>query len=1038
MTRFAIERNRVTLVLLAVALVAGLQSYLAMPQAEDPGFTIRRALVQTSFPGASPERVEELVTDKLEEAIQEIPQLEAVRSQSKNGVSLIFVEIQERYQEMRPIWDDLRRKVERVEPDLPDGIIGPFVNDEFGDVYGSVITLTGDGFDLTELKDTADEVRDELLLIEDASKVAIYGAQDERVFVEYSNAKLAELGLSPGQLIGLLDSRNIINPGGELRTPYEQIVIEPTGNFVSVEDLRSTLIPLPGTGELVSLGELAEVRRGTIDPPRSKVHSSGVPGLALAVAMRDGGNIVDLGRQIREVLTRLEAQYPIGVDFDIVIFQADAVEKKVDDFVMNLVQAVVIVMAVMLLTLGLRTGLVVASLIPSAIIITFLFLPMAGVGIDQMSLAALIIALGLLVDNAIVVSESIIVRMQAGEDRIEAAVRSAAELRIPLLTSSLTTAAAFLPIFLAKSAVGEYTGALFKVVTTTLLCSWVLSLTVIPLFCVLFLKIKAQAASEESFDGRFYALYRAILLGALRRRGVTLLAVVLIFFGSLQLFALVPSIFFPPNDRATLTVELELPIGTPIERTEKIVTRVEQYLDGELRDIGVTDWVTYIGEGGPRFYLSYGPEQSNPGYAILVVNTATREATDAVVAPLQAFCDSTFPGLKTTIAPLQSGPSVSSPIQVRIAGRDRDKVFQLVDRVKAKIRTLSGPINVADNWGARSKKLIIDIDEARARRAGVTHQDVAISLQTLFSGLTATEYREGTDIIPVTLRSDQARQLAPQRLASINVFSQSTGQSVPVTQVADARLAWQPSNIQRRNRLQTVTVEAGLQPGVTAAEVNAQLTPWLEEESADWPVGYTWELGGEAEASGNANQSIADQLPTAGMLIVLLLVAQFNSLRKPAIILLTIPLGIIGVVIGLLVLRSYFGFMTLLGIVSLAGIVINNAIVLLDRIQIELDENGLTPQQAIIEAGQRRLRPILLTTATTLGGMIPLYLGGGAMFEPMAVAIMFGLVFATGLTLGVVPLLYALFYRVSYKDFTFEDPSPGDLGPKDLEPAAAS
>ena len=802
MTRFAIEKNRVTLVLLAVALLAGGLSFQSMPQAEDPGFTIRTALVQTQFPGASPERVEELVTDKLEEAIQEIPQLDAVRSQSKTGVSLITVEIQESYKDMRPIWDNLRRKVERVTSDLPDGIIGPIVNDEFGDVFGSIVTLTGDGFDLTELKDVADEVRDELLLLEDASKVEIYGAQDERIFVEYSNAKLTELGLSPAQLMSLLESRNIINPGGELRTPFEQIVLEPTGSFESVDDLRATLIPVSATGELVRLDDLTTVRRGTVDPPRSKVRSTGEPGLALAVAMREGGNIVDLGRQIREVLKRLEGQYPIGIDFDIVIFQADAVEKKVDDFVVNLVQAVLIVMAVMLLTLGLRTGLVVASLIPSAIIITFLFLPTIGVGIDQMSLAALIIALGLLVDNAIVVSESIIVRMQAGEERIEAAVRSASELSIPLLTSSLTTAAAFLPIFLAKSAVGEYTGALFKVVTTTLLCSWVLSLTVIPLLCVLFLKVKATVG-EESFDGRFYRFYRGILLTALRRRGLTLLVVVLIFFGSLQLFALVPSIFFPPNDRATLTVELELPTGTPIEATEEVVAQVEKYLDGELRERGVTNWVGYIGNGGPRFYLSYGPQQSNPSYAILMVNTATRADTDAVIPALQAYCDRTFPGLKTTVAPLQSGPSVSSPIQVRIAGREREKVFELVDRVKKHMRTLSGPTNISDNWGARSKKLIIDVDDARARRAGVTHQDVAISLQALFSGLTATEYREGTDIIPVTLRSDQARQLDPQRLASINVFSQSTGRSVPADQVTDVELVWQPAKILRRDRLRS-------------------------------------------------------------------------------------------------------------------------------------------------------------------------------------------------------------------------------------------
>jgi multidrug efflux pump subunit AcrB len=1025
-TRVAIEKNRVTIAFLAVILVAGVRAYLGMPQSEDPGFTIRTAMVITYFPGASPERVEQLVTDKLEKAIQEIPQVDVIRSQSKNGVSIILVDIQERYKVMRPIWDDLRRKVDRATGELPDGVIGPDVNDEFGDVFGTVVNLTGDGYSEAELKDVADDVRDELLLNDEVAKVEIHGAQEERIFVEYSNAHLAELGLSPGQLKQILESRNIIIPGGDVRTKNEEIVLEPSGNFESVDDLRRTIISLPGTDELIYLEDVAEIHRGYIDPPRRKMRATGEPGLALAISMREGGNILALGEQVKATIDRLQQSYPHGIEFDFTQFQAGEVEKKVDDFAGNLLQAVVIVMLVMLASLGLRTGLVVASLIPMTIVMSFIFMDVFNVGINSMSLAALIIALGLLVDNAIVMSESIMVSMSEGMSGKEAAIASAAELRTPLLVSSLTTAAAFLPIYLAKSAVGEYTAALFQVVTMTLLCSWVLALTMIPLLCVLFLKVQRKE-TDEGFDTLFYRRYRSLLLMGLRRPWRGLLVVALAFFGSMQLFGFIPAIFFPPNERATLTAELELPTGTPLVRTEELVLQVEEYLEDtmlvgpeevEAGKDGVTDWAAFIGEGAPRFFLSYGPEQASPEYAILVINTSSRAFVDVAAERLREFCQQ-FPGLKAKIDPLPLGPPAGDPIEVRVSGRDTDTVFSLVEQVKNRLADVSGPRNISDDWGARSKKLLVRINEARAQRAGVTNEDVAISLQTLLSGITTTEYREEDKVIPVTLRSVGADRLDLAKLDSLNVFSQATGRSVPLKQVADLEVAWQPSNVRRRDRLKTVTVAADLDPGHTAIGVNRELVPLLEQDSASWPLGYSWEIGGEDEASEKANASIVEQLPVAGLLIVLLLVGQFNSVRRPLIILITIPLGLIGVVIGLLVMRSYFGFMTFLGIVSLAGIVINNAIVLLDRIKIEIEQNGLEPSRAVVESAQRRLRPILLTTVTTLGGLIPLYIGGGVMYQPMAVAIMFGLVFATALTLGVVPILYALFFKVSYKGFEY-------------------
>jgi multidrug efflux pump subunit AcrB len=680
----------------------------------------------------------------------------------------------------------------------------------------------------------------------------------------------------------------------------------------------------------------------------------------------------------------------------------------------------------MLVALGVRTGLVVASLIPMAIVSSFIFMSLFEVGINQMSLAALIIALGMLVDNAIVMSESIMVSIAEGRKAIDAAVESAAELRIPLLTSSLTTAAAFMPIALAKSSTGEYTRPLFQVVTITLLCSWVLSLTMVPLLCVMFLKVK-QRASDETYGTRFYRNYRKVLLIGLRHRWATLAVVALIFVGAMGLMAFVPKIFFPPNDRPTFTAELRLPTGTPLVRSEEIVLEVEEYLRQNMLltpaqvaagDEGVINWASFVGEGAPRFFLSFNPEMASPEYAMLLINATSREWVDEGVRQLREFC-ARFPGLKATIDPLPLGPPARNPIEVRISGRDEDVVFDLVERVQAHLQTIPGTRSIADNWGARSKKVLVRINEPRAQRAGVSNQDVAISLQPLFSGFASTEYREGNKVIPVTLRSVQAGTLDPEAFRSVNVFSQATGQSVPLAQVADVEIAWQPSNIRRRDRLKTVTVESDLEQGITASEINQVLIPWLEEESASWPRGYFWAVGGEAEESDKANASIMAQLPITAVVIVFLLVGQFNSLRRPLIIMITIPLGLIGVVIGLLVMRSYFGFMTFLGVISLAGIVINNAIVLLDRIKHEIELGGLSEQRAVVESAQRRLRPILLTTVTTLGGLTPLYFGGGPMYQPMAVAIIFGLVFATVLTLGVVPVLYALLFRVDFGDFEY-------------------
>ncbi len=1020
-THAAIENNRTTLVLLLVILAAGISAYLNMPRDYDPGFIIRTAQVITHFPGASPERVELLVSDKLEKVVQEIPELDFVVSESRTGVSIVKVNIKESYTEMRPIWDKLRRKIEDAIGDLPDGVLGPFVNDEFGDVFGTVLTLTGEGFSYAELKQVADEARDEFLRIPEAAKVEIYGAQEERIFIEYNNARLAELGLSPYQLMQTLSSRNIVVPGGYVMLAPERIALEPSGNFESVEDVRRTIIQLPGSKEVLYLEDIAEVYRGYVDPPSSKVKSSGIPALGLAISMREGSNIIALGEKVRMVLERLQAAYPIGIEFDVITFSPDEVDKKVKDFGGNLLQAIAVVAAVMLLSLGLRTGLIVATLIPCTMVTALLVMSFFHIGLDQISLAALIIALGMLVDNGIVMTESIMVQMAAGKKVVDAAVDSATELRVPLLTSSLTTAAAFLPIYLAESTTGEYTAPLFKVVTITLLCSWILALTVVPLMCVHLLKVKKE---ESGFDTRFYRWYRAALQWLLHNRWLTLIAIVVIFFVAMSGMKYIPNIFFPPSDRPYYKMELKLPIGSAIERTETVVREIEGFIKSDLlaseTKAGITNWVSYIGSGGPRFLLTHSPEPLSPHYGLLIINTTSSAVISELMTQLDRYTFDHFPDLVVTLKRFENGAPIENPVEIRLSGKDTDKLFTLVDQVKAKMAVIPGVKNVSDDWGRQTKKLLVKINQARARRAGVSSQDIAISLQTGLSGLELTQYREGDQIIPVVMRSVAADRQDIGKLETLAVYSQATGNSVPLKQVADIEVLWQPAKILRRDRLKTVKVGGQLEPGVTAMSAFDQLIPWLEKEQATWEVGYRYEPGGEMESSQKANKSIGEKLPVAAFIIMILLVAQFNSIRRPLIILATIPLGIVGVVIGLLVARSYFGFMTLLGIISLAGIVINNAIVLLERIKMEIEVNGLSPQYAIIEAAQRRMRPILLTTATTVLGMLPLYLGGGEMWEPMAVAIMAGLLFSTILTLGVVPVLYALLFKVSYKGFHYD------------------
>ncbi|SBO12509.1 Swarming motility protein SwrC [Vibrio mediterranei] len=1018
-TGLAIRKQRFVSVILVFCLFAGLYGFINIPRAQDPGFPIRTAQIITSFPGASSERVEQLVTDKIETAVQEMPELDTVSSLSKFGVSIVTVDIKDSYKELRPVWDSLRRKVDAVQAQLPNGAGPSVVNDEFGDVFGIVLSVTAEGYSQIELQEIAEQAQDELLRIPSVAKANLYGLQKEEIVIEYDNSRLQSLRISPSYISQFLTEKNIILSGGKWSNGKQDVMIEPTGDLDSVRALQKTYIPIPNSHEVVPLENLAKVYRD-FKEPTSMTKTNGKNSIAIALSMIEGGNIIEMGEEVELLIKQFYQIYPWGVEFEVVAFQPELVNNTIDGFISSLGQAVVVVIVVMLLSLGMKIGVIVSSLIPFTIATSIAVMYWAGIGMDQVSLAALMIALGMLVDNSIVMAENILARRKNGESPWDASVNAAKELRVSLLTSSLTTSAAFLPIYLAESTTGEYTAPLFTVVTITLLISWLLSITMIPMFCYFIKDIGTKKPAEIKKDEKgvmstIESYYLVFLSKILRYRAISLVVIATLFIAAIFCFRYVPVIFFPPAEDPTFKVEIELPIFAPISETERVVDTFGEHLNSltEKGDNpkGLKNWSVFIGNGGPRYVLSHSSKPASPNYAMFIINTDDSEAVDGVMNDIEHYLFTRFPDVSYKAQKLQNGAAISNPIEVRILGKDTQTLMEIAEQVKSELNGTDGVKGVTDDWGLRSTKFIVNIDEAEALRHGVSNTDVALSLQAATSGLTVSEYREGEDIIPIVMRASTRVQNSIERPTSTNIIS-ADNRSLPLAEIVDTQIAWVPSLIPRRDRLKAVTVAAGLESGVTPIEVNRQLVPFLENISKSWPVGYRWELGGVAQSSGEANKSILEKLPIGFGIILFLLVGQFNSIRKASIILLTIPLGLIGVCIGLNLTGSYLGFMTILGVISLAGIVINNAIVLIDRIDFEQSANGLSAYEAIIEAAKRRMIPILLTTVTTIVGMIPLWFGGGVMWEPMAIAIIFGLLVSTILTLGVVPLLYSIFFKV--------------------------
>lgn len=1030
LTKFAIEKSRITFTLLAVVVIMGLTLYKSLPRDSMPPYTVRVATIISSFPGASPERVELLVTDKIEKKAQEIPEVKEINSTSRTGLSIVSVKLKDEVsqEQLQSIWDKLRRKLNGIQG-LPKGVKSKLDDDDVGVVYGIIVGLISDGYSYTEMKDIADDLRDDLIKLDDAAKVELGGVQEERVFIEFDEAQLKEYGLTSTSLQNTIASTNILDSGGEVNLEDEKIILEPTGNYDSLEDIQNTLIPIGDGKQVVQLRDITTIRKGYIEPATSIVHVNGKPAISMAISLIDGANIIKLGEEVNKVVSKWNKKLPIGLEIQRLSSLDTYVDKSIDNFIGNLIQSIVIVLLVMLIFLGLRTGLIVASLIPIVTIATLMLMGLIDMGLNQVTLAALIMALGMMVDNAIVVSESIMVKMEKGASVKDAAVSSCSELIIPLLISTLTTSAAFLSFFLAESVMGDIMGPIFVVITLALVSSWIISLTIITMMCFFFLKVKPKSEKKPALMDRMFdtlkVYYKSLIMLALDFKRSVILGIFALFFLSLFGFGLVPFNFFPDSDRNMITIDINLPLGTKIEKTENVVEKIEAFIADELlvndkRTEGISDWSSYIGQGPNSYDLGYSQDEANSSYAHILVNTSSFEMNNELITRLDDYCFSQFPNADIKVGPLGAGGG-GTPIEIKVSGQNPDILSELSEKIKSKLSTIKGTKNVKDDWGPKTKKFIIDINQNNAQIAGITNQDIATSLKTVLDGFQTGEYREDDKNIPILLRGFDSQEQSYESIETMNVFSQQSGKSVPLSQVANIIPQWQYAKIKRLDLIRSVNVSSELNVIGNASEIMKEMNPWLDEQVKNWPDGYTYELGGDSKSTADNMGAVIAYLPLSAFIILLLLIIQFNSFRKTLMVISTIPLGVIGVVIGLIVLRSYFGFMAFLGVISLAGIVINNAIVLIDRIEIEINELKRTPQDAVIAACLQRFRPILLTTFTTSLGLIPLYLGGGLMWEPMAASIMIGLLFGTIITLVFIPAFYSILYKVHYTGYKFNE-----------------
>jgi len=1002
--RFAIEQRVVTVVLSIVVLLGGAMAFLGMPRLEDPEFTIKDVLVITPYPGAMPAEVENEVTDEIELAVQQMGQLDKIVSRSERGLSTLTVTMKNKYDSraLPQVWDELRRKVGDVQRKLPPGAGPSLVIDDFGDVYGIFVAVYGSEYSYAEIKKVVDLLRRELVLVKDVAKIETFGERTESILIAFNRDRMAQLGVPPVAIVDALKQKNLVSDAGSVQVGSEFIAINPTGTVASLKDFEAILIVGSG-GRQFRLRDIASVRRSYVEPPENRIRYDGAAAIGLGISTVSGGNVVSMGQAVEARVRELLPQIPLGIEFGIISLQSDAVVTAISGFTQSLWQAVVIVIVVLLFFMGLRSGLLIGFILALTIAGSFIFLKPWGVALERISLGALIIALGMLVDNAIVVVDGTLVRMQKGLDATRATLETVAQSMWPLLGATLIAVLAFAAIGTSQDSTGEFTRSLYQVVLVSLLFSWVTAITVTPLACVMFLKPPSIKDGGDAFGGKFYGAYRRFLEMAIARRWLTLAVVVGLFFLSLYGFRFVDNSFFPPSTRPQFIVDVWMPRGTHIDDTTRAIAGLEDYL---RRQDGVTHVSAVVGKGALRFLLTYSPEKTDSGYAQLFVDVKDIDVIDGLIERLEAEGPKLLPGALLYGSKFQLGPGATGKIQARLSGPDPNELRRLANEVEAIVRANPLSKSIRNDWRERVKVIRPVVAEEQANLNGITRADIANTLLEGFQGARIGVYREGDLVLPIILRAAEAERGDVGSLYNLQIWSPVAERMIPLRQVVSRfETVFTDDVIIRRNRKPTLTVFTDPKEGTPSA-LFRELRPKIE--AVKMPPGYTLEWGGEYEDSGKAMTGLMQGVPAFFTLMILITVVLFNSLRQTAIIWLVVPLALIGVTAGLLGTGQPFGFMALLGFMSLSGMLIKNAIVLIDEIN-ALRAQGIEEYEAIIQSGVSRLRPVAMAAATTALGMIPLL--PDAFFSAMAVTIIGGLLFATVLTMVVVPTLYAVFYR---------------------------
>ena len=1012
---YSIHKKTISLVITVLLLVGGVISFMGIGMLEDPEFTIKDAVVITQYPGASAKEVEEEVTDKVETAVQQLGQLDKIKSISKPGLSIITASMKPKYtsKDLPQVWDELRRKVNDVQAQLPPGVLPSIVNDDFGDVFGILLSVSGEGYSYKELKDAVDYMRRELLLVNDVSKVTLWGAKQEAIFVEISRSRLAQLGLGLDTVYSSLQSQNMVVPAGSVQVGPEYIRISPSGEFNSVEQIENLQIRDPKSNKVIYLKDIGDVVRDYMDPPRKILRYNGKPAISVGISVAKGGNVVKLGDAINLKLEELKGLLPVGIEIGVINFQADDVRIAIKAFVINFLEAIAIVIAVLLIFMGVRSGLLIGSILAITVLGSIVVMKMWGINLQRISLGALIIALGMLVDNAIVVTEGMLIRIQAGKDALKSAIEVVEQSMMPLLGATVIAVLAFWSIGMSNDSTGEFCRSLFQVMLVSLMMSWIIAITITPLFCKMFLKAGGQAPGEESdpYKGFIFVTYKKFLSLCIRMRWMTILVMVGMLFASIYGFGFIKGSFFPPATKPVFMLNYWLPSGTDIRKTSDDIKIIEKHLSSDERISSVT---SYIGEGAPRLVLTFSPEQTgDDAYGLIFVGVHDFKDIDTLIPEVEAYIQSNFPDASPILRKFALGPGDDFDIEARFSGPDSQVLRRLSEEAQSILRAYPHSARVWDNWRPPVKKIEPVFDEVTAKQAGITRPMLSETLETTFSGTTVGVYREGDEMIPIISRLPENERLDVANLRDVQVWSPALGKTIPITQVAsDFKTVYEDAFRMRYNRKLTIHARGNIKFGLLASDMQQAVE--AEIEAIELPPGYEMAWGAEKENSAKAKGGIKANMAAPTIAMILIIIILFNNLKQPAIILLTVPFAIIGVTVGLLGSGAPFGFMSLLGMLSLTGMLIKNAIVLIDQINIELNE-GKEPFFAVMDASVSRMRPVCMAAITTVLGMIPLVID--PFFQGMAVTIMGGLTFATGLTLILVPVLFAIFYKIEWQEF---------------------